>query len=402
MSRLLESLPKFMSEFELLKRLRAAQRIFQQIGEGSSAELSLQKRLREEFDDDVVRSALTLRELRRKGEAKFSRARQMWFDRVGLEQATAEAVARYKAQRFSGEVWDLCSGIGSDAAALAERADVFAVDVNPAACLFTLWNAETYAVADNVMPICADVETLNLDGRQVHVDPDRRIAPRRRTIRVEECRPGLEFLQTLIGRSPGGAIKLSPAANFPDKFPGTEAELISLNGECKEATIWYGALAEPDLWRATVLPAGESIAGHPLDALAERRGLGRYLYDPDPAVVRSGLIDLLCEQQGFARLDDEEEYLTADSSIDSPFVRRFEVLAELANNDRAVRRFFRDAEYGSVEIKCRRLKIDVEGTRRRLSLKGKTPIVLIFARIAGKARAVICRRDDSPPAAKAE
>lgn len=387
-------IPELPSDFDILRRLRENERIIDLIEQNTLAELSLQRLLREEFDDDVVRMALTLCDLRRKGLAKFSRAAEMWFDRVGLEQATAEPVARYKAERFSGDVWDLCSGIGSDASALAARANVFAVDKNPAACLYTKWNAEVYDVADRVMTICTDAASLNLDGQIVHVDPDRRASPGRRTIRVEECEPGLEYLQTMIKRAAGGAIKLSPASNFADKFPDSEYELISLGGECKEATIWFGSLAAPGLWRATALPTGETIAGNPLDALAEHASLGRFFYDPDPAVVRSGLIDQLCEERGLARLDDEEEYLTSDGQVDSSFVRRFEVIAELANNDREIRRFFRDADYGSVEIKCRRLKIDVEGVRRKLSLKGKQPIVLVFARIAGKARAIICRRDD--------
>ena len=84
------------------------------------------------------------------------------------------------------------------------------------------------------------------------------------------------------------------------------------------------------------------------------------------------------------RLDDEEEYLTADAPLESPFVRPFEVLANLANNDREIRAYFRGSEIGALEIKCRRIPIDVEGLRRKLPLSGKKPAVLIFARIGGR------------------
>ena len=69
----------------------------------------------------------------------------------------------------------------------------------------------------------------------------------------------------------GGAIKTSPASNFGGKFPLAEVELVSLKGECKEATIWFGELAEPGLWRATALPSGESLSGDPLSAVASAR-----------------------------------------------------------------------------------------------------------------------------------
>ena len=57
----------------------------------------------------------------------------MWFERTGLEQATAEPVARHKARRFAGRtatVIDLCCGIGGDTLALADWAEVVAVDLD--------------------------------------------------------------------------------------------------------------------------------------------------------------------------------------------------------------------------------------------------------------------------------
>jgi hypothetical protein len=381
-------------EFELLHRLREAGEIFVRLRESSMPELALQQQLRREFSDELVRAAITLVELRRKGEAKFSRAAEMWFDRVGLEQATAEPVARHKAKRFAGRVWDYCCGIGGDALALADGCEVVAVDADPAACLRTTWNAEVYGVAQSLPVVCADVERLHVPRRNlVHIDPDRRPGGRGRVGRVEDCRPGLPFLLDLTRTFAGGGIKLSAAANFMGKFPGAEVELISLAGECKEATVWFGGLAGKESFRATVLPAGETLAGNPLDALSEVAPLGEYLYDPDPAVVRSGLVDLAAEQLALWRLDEAEEYLSSDQSVASAFVRRFKVLAELPNNERAIRNYFRESGFGQVEIKCRHVPIAVEAVRRKLPLAGNRPAVLIFAKLGGKTRAVVGVRE---------
>ena len=383
-------------ECRLLHELRAAPEIFTRLSELEGTELQRQRRLREEFPEDLVRAAFTLQELRERAKEKFSRAGQMWFDRQGLEQATSELVARHKAQRFSGEVWDLCSGIGGDAIALAERGRVEAFDLNPAACLRTLWNAEAYGVAVQVSVQCRDVEQLfqtKTDWpKLVHLDPDRRAGGRGRSLRIEEGRPGLEFIEQLLETVPGGAVKLSPAANFLGKFPNAEIELVSLYGECKEATVWFGELAAPGQWRATALPANVSLSGHPLDAVCDVGSLGRFLYDPDPAIVRAGLVNLLGEDQSLARLDDAEEYLTAERWCDSPFVRGFEVLANLPNNDRAIRQYFRGANVGEVEIKCRHVPIQAEVVRRKLPLSGSERRVLVFLREQGKTRAVVCRR----------
>ena len=381
------------NEFQILQQLRETPELLAFIRESSSDELSIQTKLRSKFDADVVRAALSLHKTRKKASPKFSQAEKMWFDRQGYEQATAEIVAQHKAKRFSGTVWDLCCGIGSDAIAMTKQAEVIAVDRNPVACLRTSWNAGVYSVANSVQPVCADVTKLKFNRTElVHIDPDRRSASHGRAVRIEDYEPGVEFLQQTMSRTSGGAIKLSPASNFAGQFENVEYELVSLKGECKEATIWFGSLAEPGVWRATVLPEGDSLAGDPLDAYAERTPLGNYLYDPDPSIVRSGLVDLLCDREGFSRLDDTEEYLTSENYINSHFARGFEVLDELPNNARDIRRYFRNGDFRSVEIKCRHIPINAEAVRKKLPLKGTQPVVLFYARIDGKARAIVARR----------
>lgn len=386
-----------LAEFRELQVLRRADELFARIASAEGVdELKLQRELRADYPAELVRRAMWIAELRTKAAAKFSQPQRMWFDGVALEQATAEPVARYKAARFSdagtNPVVDLCCGIGADALALAESHAVAAVDISPARCLMTAWNAAVCGVESSVRPICAEVTSLNVESRYVHIDPDRRDAHGRRTRRVERMTPSLPFLHELMSRNRGGAIKLSPASNFGGNFDGVEFELISLDGECRECSVWFGDLGEPGLWRATTLPAGETLAGDPLSAMPEAGPLQRFLYDPDPAVVRAGLVDLLADRFGLFRLDAEEEYLTGDARIDSPFLTGFEVRDELPNNERGLRRYFRERSFGTVEIKCRRIPVRVEDLGRKLPLEGDAPVTVLFARIGGKARIVVADR----------
>jgi hypothetical protein len=389
--------PGPLDDVSLLERLHACPELFERIRSLHGNELAIQKQLRTEFADDLVRAGLLLHDLRRRAAAKFSRADQMWFDRTGLEQSTSETVARHKARRFehSTDVVDLCSGIGADSIALAARSRVVAVDARPAAGVMARWNAQAYGVAENLRCEIGRAENADLGDRSFHVDPDRR-AGGPRSLKIEDHQPGLEFLQQLTTHPAGGAIKLSPASNFGGKFPGCEIELVSLDGECKEAIVWCGPLKTATDWRATVLPSGETLTGDPWSAVSQQSPLQKYLFDLDPSVVRAGLVDVLCESRGLARLDREEEYLTGNEPVLSPFVQTFEVVAELPNNEREVRNWFRQADCGQVEIKCRRIPVVPEKVRKHLPLAGTAALVLIYARIAGKAHAVICRRADRP------
>lgn len=378
----------------MLEQLKATPELFSHLTENKGAELGLQKRLREVFPAELVRAAITQAELRQKAAVKFSIAEQMWFSAKGLEQATSEAVAAHKASRFSGTVFDLCCGIGADSIALGKLGcDVTGVDLSPLCCLMTDWNAAAHNVSGRVKTICSDLHQVAGRNGLLHIDPDRRPgAGGRRVRRIEDCEPGLPVLLQLIDEFPGGAIKLSPASNFGGKFPGCEVELVSLDGECREATVWFGELAGETSFRATVLPTGETLAAEPLSAWTNVGELGAWIYDPDPAVVRSGLVDVLAERLGLRRLDDSEEYLTGDVLVDSPFVHAFEVLENLPNNDRDVRRAFGRHDFGQAEIKCRHIPIQAEAVRRKLPRKGQGVGTLIYTRQAGKTKVVVCRR----------
>lgn len=381
------------SEWQTLLALRETPSIFERLRESTGSELQIQARLRKEFPESLVRGAISLQELRRKALTKFALGDQLWLDRVGLEQCTSELVAIHKSARFSGMVWDLCSGIGSDAAALARRGcDVITVDADPACSLRAQWNAAILSPEHAPLCISARAEDITDRSGLLHVDPDRRVTQASRAVRIEDYVPGLEQLLVWTNEFAGGAIKLSPAANFGGKFDDAEIELVSVHGECKEATVWFGRLAGEKPWRATALPSGETLAGEPMEAVADIRPLGRYLFDPDPAIVRAGLVDLLAERHGMARLDAAEEYLTGDELVDSAFVRAFEVEAELSNNPKDVRAYYRTSRFGQLEIKCRHIPVEIDRLRKQLELPGNDPGVLIFARVSGKARSVVARR----------
>jgi hypothetical protein len=389
-------------ECDLLEQLRGSPDLITRVVQSTESDLRLQQELRKLYSPELVRSAMTLRDTRDRAAAKFSKADSMWFDPIGLEQSTSEPVARHKAHRFSGAVADWCCGVGMDSIALAAAGcAVDSIDLRNANCLRTHWNAEAYNVADRINTTVADVRTAKRNTKLVHIDPDRRSGRGQRLMRVEDCEPDLEFLLSMMPSFSGGAIKLSPASNFGGKFIDgrVEIELTSLNGECKEATIWFGDLAGEQSFRATALsgsvsdlPQQTTIAADPLSAWTRVNPLAEFLYDPDPAIVRSGLVDVLAEQLGLWRLDDAEEYLTGDQLVASPFLQAFRVVDNLPNNDKEIRRAIRTGCYGQVEIKCRHIPIKAESVRKKLPLNGTDPITLIFTRQAGKARAVICHR----------
>ncbi len=351
----------------------------------------------------LVAAALRLAEGRRKGAAKFERADRMWTDPVGVEQATAEAVARHKARRFAdgggSPVVDLCSGIGGDALALAASGEVLAVDRDRGMGRRCLWNAGVYGVGDRVAAIQARAEAFPIPpGSRVHVDPDRRAAGPSRALGIRDYRPGVESLRSLVGSARGGAIKLGPASDFEAHFggPDFEVELTSLGGECKEATAWFGDLATPGARRrATCLPSGATWtdADGPGAAPGPPIPPGAWIFDPDPALVRSGTLDGFARARGLGRLASGVDLLTGPERSGSPFLAGFEVVEVLPLDLKVLRRIVAARGLGPLEVKTRGLAVRPEAYRAKLRPKGPNPATLIL--VAGRSApglAILARR----------
>jgi len=381
------------ADTDLYRRLRQAAELWRALADTHEQDpLRLQRELRKHYPADLVRAAVELHELRARAGGKFTCAEDMWFTRVGLEQASSEVIARHKARRFTqDDVYDLCCGIGGDTIALAERCSVLACDRSELATLFAKWNARVYGVADRVETLTGDVTTLDVSGRFVHIDPDRRAMGSRRALRIEDYRPGLEFLRRLIASARGGAVKLSPASDFEVVFPGCDIEILSLHGECKEATVWFGEMARPGRRTATVLPSGESLSACDSTEQASNRPLGKYLIDPDAAVKRAGLIDELAAQISANRAEGSD-CLTSETPVATPFASVFEIEATYSSDLKVLKRTLHAADVGALEIMPRHVRVDVERLRSRLKLRGERPATLFLLPVAGRVRAVLCRR----------
>ncbi len=383
------------AETDLLLRLKATPEIFELIAQSTAAELASQKKLREQFDTELVRAALSVHDARVRAAGTLPDADALWLTRVGLEQSTAWPVAQHKAQRFKDSVLvvDLCCGVGVDSGSIAAQTTVLAVDNSPSMCVRAAWNVEAWGHSDRFEALCGDVSVSNWADKIVHVDPDRRAESDRPTKRLEQYQPNLEWMQKLTRSAAGGAIKVGPASNFLQKFPGCEIELISLHGECREATVWFGSLGGEHAFRATILPTGESISADPLSAWTNTTpNVGAYIFDPDPAIVRSGLLDVMAEKHGLLRLDAEEEYLTSDKMPQTGFVTGFQVETVLSNSIKELKQYLRAQPSQHYEVKCRRIPTEADGVRRQLPTGNEPPRTIIFARVAGRCAIVVAKR----------
>jgi len=368
--------------------------------------LQLIGRLRRELSAARAHLVLEQAELRRRAEDKFEQAGRMFFTRKGLQQATDQWIAAYKAARFppQGLLADLCCGIGGDLLALAARGSrTLGIDRDPAVAMLAAANVDVLGLSGRAEVRVGDATAFSPAGLAgLHIDPDRRPAGRR-TTQAALAEPSLPAIECLLAAEPDAAVKLAPAARAPEDWQRrAELEWISRGGECRQQVAWFGRPAEcPGQHRATVLggkPLGEcsaTLVAAELVPPAPAGPLRRFVFDPDPAVLAAGLVGVLAARHGLGAISARAAYLTGERPIRDPLLDCFEVLEVLPLDVKRLRRMLAERRVGAVEIKKRGVACDVEQLRRRLDLHGDQPAVLLLAPAQGSVRAIVARRTDS-------
>jgi hypothetical protein len=353
--------------------------------------LALGTRLRRRHPAGLVAAALAQHELRARAAAKFSAADRMWFTREGLEQASAEALARHRAARYAGfaVVADLCCGIGGDLCALAPGRAALAVDRDPVHLRMARENARVHD-AGELAAACADVVVLRLPrSLAVFVDPARRAGGRR--LPAGASRPPLAWCLGLATRVAAVGVKAAPGLPLGLVPDGWEVELLADRRELKEAVLWSPALATAAR-RATVLPGPHTLTARPGPPVPCAPP-GAFLLDPSPAVTRAGLVETLARDLGAWKLDPRIAFLSADQPLPGPFGRLLRVDASLPWNLKRLRQVLRERGVGTVEVRKRGSAVDVADLTTRLRLRGDAAAVVVLTRVADRPWALVCTEE---------
>jgi hypothetical protein len=353
-------------------------------------------------DPMTVAAVLTQAKLRKRGVAKFGEfASSMLFTEAGLEQASRLKVAALHAGRFRAagikEVADLGCGIGAESMAMAAldlKVKAFEIDeVTAAVATYNL------AAFENVTVKLADVEQLDFSQFEaLFLDPARRElnGPKRaeaqRHFDPANYSPDFDFCLAAARTKPTG-IKLGPGHDKRQIPNDAEAQWVSVDGDLVELGLWFGSLKRDLSARSALLITAEgqyeitsSETESPNAPLGE---LGKYVYEPDNALIRSRLISDFAAPLGLKIISPDIAYLTSDEKISSPWMRGFEVIDNLVFDRKKLKAYVKKNGIGILEIKKRGSDISPEELRRELSPKGEGAATLVVTRVGDAHRVLV-------------
>ena len=354
--------------------------------------MALSERLhREGIDPVLVAAALTQSRLRAAGRAKFDDfADGMLFTQTGLEQATRFTVAARHAQRYAAagctRVADLTCGIGGDAMAFAALGlGVVAVDADELTAALATVNLRHFPEAEVRHGDGLSADLTGIDG--LFADPARRTAAGRRAHDPAAYTPPLDAVLALRERVPALGVKVGPGIPHTALPAEAEAQWVSVDGDVVEAGLWFGPLAPDGPGRTALVLRGRGAT----TVRAPEGGLpevdadepGGYLYEPDGAVIRAGLVALVAAEVGGHLLDRTIAYVTADHLVPTPLATAYRVLDVMPFGLKRLRTALRERGVGRVTIKKRGTAVVPEQLRRQLDLRGDAAATVILTRLKG-------------------
>ncbi len=350
--------------------------------------LRLIEMLRRDLTLEQAGAALEQARLRKRAVGKFGDdAARMFFTREALEQVSDPLIRTWRATEVvsAQSIVDACCGIGADALAFAQAGhDVVGFDIDPLRVALARLNAEALRLSARFE--VADVRDALPAADLIFFDPARRGDEGKRIFDVERYQPPLS---TLRGWQAERILaKLSPGVDLAQlEDYGGSVTFVSVEGDLKEADL-SAAEGMGGCYRAVLLNAGHDAAvwSRAADVMtsAPISDPCGWLLEPDPAIIRAGLVaDLALELDG-AQLDPEIAYITTDSKPETVWARSWQILDWMPFNLKKLRAYLREHQIGRVTVKKRGTAVTPETLIAKLKLNrndsGSRTIVLTRCR----------------------
>ena len=183
----------------------------------------------------------------------------------------------------------------------------------------------------------------------------------------------------------------SPTVNFAsivaavilyDAFSSIRVE-VSIDGETRSrdtrAGSVAGLLAELDVTVTDADAPDDPAVASP----------GRWLIEPDGAVIRAGLVTAVTAEVDGWLLDRQIAYVSTDTAPATRLGRAYEIVDQLPYDTKRLRTYVRDRGIGTLTIKKRGVGITPEALRRDLRPRGGNDATLVVTRVQGRATVLV-------------
>ncbi len=334
---------------------------------------------------------------RRKAEKKLP----TWFKTEGivfppslnLEQTSSENTAAYKASLISGKnLADLTGGFGVDSFFFSKKVqNVRHFELNESLSKIVAHNFKILEVP-NVEVSHGDglsfLEQTAIEFDWLYLDPSRRTDAGGRIFQLSDCLPNVpEHLDLLLKKSKNIMVKTSPLldlqAGIRELKNVATIHIVAVENEVKELLWILGQIPSGATKVVTVnlrKKGNESfngIFGEPANSIYSKPL--SWLYEPNAAIMKSGLFDSLSEKFKLAKLHPNSHLFTSEKLKDNFPGRQFQILEVFPYQRKTLKAAL---NLRKANITTRNFPESVEDLRKKLKIKEGGEHYLFFTTTA--------------------
>ena len=371
----------------------------------NSFDLALQRSKYKHLSDDEWRWFLQQVEGRERTADKlptFAAIEDWWYPvRLSCEQCSSEAAARYKASLVEREKTallkeesrfvDLTGGYGVDTYFLSEQfGHTDYVEQNAELCRiaehnFSLQHSAISIHNTSAEDFLASAEQYDL----IFLDPARRDSHGGKVFRLEDCTPNVvELLPTLLAHGKRLMIKLSPMLDLTQAIihltPYTlhltwDIYVVAIKNEVKEVLLLSqepkAKSQEPTITaidldkkdQAFIFTREQEQNCQMVNGKCEN---GKWLYEPNAAILKAGAYKLVAERFGLSKLDVNTHLYCSDTLI--------------PNFPGRIWRVTEKQDLKQANVLVRNYPLTPEQLKKKLHLRDGGTAFVIGCRVAGK------------------
>lgn len=310
--------------------------------------------------------------------------------KLNLEQTSSEVTARYKASLVSGKnMADLTGGFGIDSYFFSKQVEkLHYCELNEELAELAAHNFEVLKATNIEVHSGNSLEFLQNSEAEfnwIYLDPARRDDHGGKVFRLADCTPDVPAnLHLLFSKTRNIMVKTSPLldlkAGIEELQKVAEIHIVAVNNEVKEL-----------LWILKKEPSGEILLksinftkkevqtfegpfSSSSNGSATLKLPGRFLYEPNAAIMKSGLFDLVATKTSTSKLHQNSHLYTSEKLQEFPG-RKFEILDILNFN---IKELKKKLKIKKANITTRNFPDSVEIIRKKLKIKEGGDTYLFF------------------------
>lgn len=310
-------------------------------------------------------------------------------NKLNVEQTSSEQTARHKSKLISGKtLLDLTGGFGVDSHFFSKQLDtVFHCEINSELSEIAKHNFEILG-QKNIICVPEDgLQFLKKTDEKfdwIFIDPSRRNDNKEKVFLLKDCVPNLpENLPSLFENTKNVLVKTSPLLDISQSIKELdfvkEIHIVAINNEVKELLyiLEHGFKEDISINAINLTQNQEVLFSFSLleepSAVVKYDNPGKYLYEPNSAILKSGGFKSVAKVYGVKKLHQHSHLYTSETLVDFPG-RTFEIVSvyPYAKNT------LKNLKLIKANITTRNFPISVAELRKKHKIKDGGDVYLFF------------------------